>query len=95
MTTWLVTRGTDDLDAGRADVLNDDEIQDLMAEFFATADAVPNGDGILIRKADYLGLAAFDREAAIAYIDGTTTLEDRRACKAQVSHVIYGNSPSN
>lgn len=53
MTTWLVSKPSIPGGMG-TQVMGDEDLQDYLAEYFATADLITDGSELVIRKADYL-----------------------------------------
>lgn len=53
MTTWLVSNPQIGKGMG-TQLMTDDQIQDYLAEYFATAERITDGTELVIRKADYL-----------------------------------------
>jgi hypothetical protein len=54
VTTWLVSNPQIGKGYGTR-LMNDDQVQDYLAEYFATADQITDGTELIIRKADYMG----------------------------------------
>lgn len=53
MTTWLVSNPQ----IGKgfcSQIMDDDQVQDYLAEYFATSERLTDGTELVIRKADYL-----------------------------------------
>lgn len=89
MTAYIVT-----ID-GAAQVLDEDQAHDAVAEFFAQAENLRDGSDISIRKADYMTRIHTDYDAAVTYINDTKDQQERRRRKAQVFQVIYGGPLGN
>jgi len=53
VTTWLVSNPQIGRGYGSR-LMDDDQVQDYLAEYFATADRITDGTELVIRKADYM-----------------------------------------
>jgi hypothetical protein len=53
VTTWLVSNPQIGKGYGTR-LMDDDQVQDYLAEYFATSDRIADGTELIIRKADYM-----------------------------------------
>lgn len=85
MTTYIVTAFTDDPDNGVTTAIDGDQLDTVLAEF-RVSPRVPDGSGLLIRKADYA--APFTDPSY--RVNGAADRDERRARTAEVFAAVYG-----